>query len=782
LAVLGLIFFQAAQTMAQTSGSLVIVSPSGGSTVSGSVTVSVTSTLSLNNDWWNSLAVDGVSAGLNDSGHYQKIIWNSATVANGTHTLTVTAHQMTTGAVTATASVSVIVGTGLPTPSPTATSTPGSGSQNPIQIENANAGTANWLLTNAASANEIAGYANLTSVNKGGQIEFFVTTPDLSYSLSVYRMGYYEGLGGRLMFGPVTGIQATNQTIPTPDPTTGFLECNWVNPYLLTTGSNWTSGVYLAKLTASSTGKQSYIIFVVRDDSSSSDLLFQQSTNTYQAYNNWGGKSLYAFNSSSTPTINSTAAVMVSYNRPYSAKNFGAGDFFSWEFNMLAFLESQGYDVTYTTDVDTHTSPSLILNHKGFLIVGHDEYWSWEMRQNVTAARDARVNLGWFSANECFWQIRYQSSELTGSANRTVVAYKEDAAQDPDAANPSTNYLITTKWRLLHGSYPATPEDALIGQMSIDFEPVSAAIAIGDIANWVFDNSGLQNGDTLAGLLGYEVEAVDSGSPPGTITLTSSPFQVAGIQGTHFGDMSLYQANSGAWVFSTGSMDWTCGLSDVSPNSPSPSRVNPAAQQITFNVLNQFIGSSSATPTPSVTSTATPTATPTPNPTPTSTATATTTPTAAPTPTRTATPTTAPTLTPTPIPTATPTTAPTSTPTPIPTATPSTTPTSIPTPTPTATSTPIAGSLVIVSPSNGSTVSSSVTVSVTSTLSLNNDWWNSLAVDGVSAGLNDSGHYQKIIWNSATLANGTHTLTVMAHQVTIGTVTATATVGVTVAN
>ena len=109
------------------------------------------------------------------------------------------------------------------------------------------------MLTNPASNNEIAGYANLTSVNKGGQISLFVTTTDPQYQISVYRMGYYQGLGGRLMFGPVT-VAGTNQTIPTPDPSTGFLECNWINPYVLTTGSNWTSGIYLAKLTGTTSG------------------------------------------------------------------------------------------------------------------------------------------------------------------------------------------------------------------------------------------------------------------------------------------------------------------------------------------------------------------------------------------------------------------------------------------------------------------------------------------------------------------------------------------------
>jgi N,N-dimethylformamidase beta subunit-like protein len=620
-------------------------------------------------------------------------------------------------------------------------------SQNPTQIENANPGTAAWLLTNPATNNEIAGYANLTSVNKGGQISFFVSTTDAQYQISVYRMGYYQGLGGRLMLGPVTA-PGTNQTMPTPDPSTGFLECNWVNPYVLTTGSNWTSGIYLATLTGTTSGKQSYIIFVVRDDSRASDLLFQQSTNTYQAYNNWGGKSLYAFNSSSAPTINTEGAssnafpaVMVSYNRPYAAINRGTGDFFSWEFNMLAFLEQQGYDVTYTTDVDTHTSPSLILQHKGFLIVGHDEYWSWEMRNNVTAARDAGINLGFFSANECFWQIRYQASALTGAPNRTIVGYKEAAAQDPDAVNSSTNYLITTEWRAPHGSYPATPEDALIGQMYIEFEPVSGSILIGDTSNWVFDNSGLQSGSTLPGLLGYEVDQVDQGSPSGTITLTNSPFQE---DGTHYGDISLYQASSGAWVFSTGSMDWTYGLSAVSPYSPSPSLVNSAAEQITVNVLNQFV-SGSATSTPSATPTSTPSVTPTPAHTPT--------------------------ITPTPV----------QTPgvTPTPRQTPTTTPT--PVQTPTATPTPGGSSaLTVVSPANGATISGTITIQTKVSSSVS---WAKNYPDGTGNGniCGPSGGTCNISFDTTTVSNGPHTLVIKAFS-TSNAVLATVSVAVTVNN
>src|SRR6516162_8714449 len=101
--------------------------------------------------------------------------------------------------------------------------------------------------------------------------------------------------------------------MPSPDPTTGRVECQWANPYTITVPANpsdstdWASGAYLAKLIAGTSGKQAYVVFVVRDDDRRSDLLFQTSTNTYQAYNKWGGRSLYTV----------PPAVKVSFNRPY---------------------------------------------------------------------------------------------------------------------------------------------------------------------------------------------------------------------------------------------------------------------------------------------------------------------------------------------------------------------------------------------------------------------------------------------------------------------------------
>jgi hypothetical protein len=145
----------------------------------------------------------------------------------------------------------------------------------------------------------------------------------------------------------------------------------------------------LVKLSLSSPAKESYIVFVVRDDARNSPILFQSSVATYQAYNEWGGSSLYTNTSAGDKT-----GVKVSFNRPYW-RNFGAGDFISlngapgYEMQMVRWLESQGYDVTYATDIDTHENPNTVLSHKVFLVVGHDEYWSRNMRDNVTQGRDA---------------------------------------------------------------------------------------------------------------------------------------------------------------------------------------------------------------------------------------------------------------------------------------------------------------------------------------------------------------------------------------------------------
>ena len=369
---------------------------------------------------------------------------------------------------------------------------------NPTQSENAKPGSSDWEITQIAVSGEIGGYASRTSVNRGEQIQLFVDTADPTYTIDVFRMGWYGGVGARRIIPAISRI-GTRQVIPTPDPGTGMVECNWVDPYTLTTSNasdstEWPSGVYLARLTGSS-GKQNYIVFTVRDDARASDFLFLCATNTYQAYNNWGGKSIYDFNSTGP------RASKVSYNRPYAIRPYntqldGAGDFLRrWEYNMARFLEREGYDVAYTTDVDAHVNARSLHPHKGLLIVGHNEYWSWEMRQNVIAARDTGVDLGFFSANNCFFQIRYEPSSLTGDANRTIVCYK-DATTDPYVLDSdlSNDHLVTVTWRAAPVNLP---EGVFIGIQYVTEPGDGGDIVIENAASWVCKNTGLQNGDHL---------------------------------------------------------------------------------------------------------------------------------------------------------------------------------------------------------------------------------------------------------------------------------------------
>ncbi|MCU0517458.1 MAG: hypothetical protein MUC60_11475 [Oscillatoria sp. Prado101] len=475
---------------------------------------------------------------------------------------------------------------------------------NPTAAENQKAGTTGLHLTNPATKREIEGYASLTSVSRGAQIKLFVNTREPNYTIEIFRTGWYNGTGARRITDPIVRT-GTPQPPPIEDQASGLIECDWKDPYILTVPNNpadptdWASGVYLAKLTAGKSGKQNYIIFVVRDDERASDILFQSSVTTFQAYNNWGGKSLYRWNSKGKQ------AYKVSFNRPYAASpnpdaayGMGAGEFLTnlqpkrrtssaaWEYNMVRWLEREGYDVTYATNIDTHFNPKLLLYHKAFLSVGHDEYWSWEMRHNVETARDRGVSLGFFCANTCYWQIRFEPSRITGNLNRTIVAYKEMAAKDPFARvrDTSNKSRITARWR---DKRVNRPEDALIGVMYETFQVNADMVIDAGAPDWLLAGTGLQPGDKLPGLLGYEVDRMFGNAPANTVRVCHSPYEYEG--GTRYSDMTVYTADAGATVFATGTIQWSWGLDDYNADKLRPSRLNPAAEQITRNVLAQMV-------------------------------------------------------------------------------------------------------------------------------------------------------------------------------------------------
>jgi hypothetical protein len=369
------------------------------------------------------------------------------------------------------------------------------------------------------------------------------------------------------------------------DAVTGLIECDWTASYTLAVPANWTSGVFVVMLT-NAQGSQNYITFVVRDDARVADVMFQQAVATYQAYNNYPsdgatGKSLYAFNSYGANTVTGKpTAVKVSWNRPYTGR--GAGQFFDWEVFFVRWLERSGYDVKYSTDVDTHENSARLLQSKAFLSGGHNEYWSKPMYDGVQQARDAGVHLGFFGANGVYWQVRFEASPLTGAADRVLVGYKNQTI-DP-VQGPTTTIL----WR---DPFLNRPEQQLVGVQfsgSIDISAPNAPYVVQNSSSWVYEGTGLHDGDSIPRMVGYEMDGSISSVPPpmsvaGTYQILSqSPFTDPG-GATMIANSSIYQAPGGAWVFGAGTTSWAWGLSDDGDGF-----MNPQIQRITANLLKRF--------------------------------------------------------------------------------------------------------------------------------------------------------------------------------------------------
>ncbi len=468
---------------------------------------------------------------------------------------------------------------------------------NLIVIENQKVGAANVItdLQSRYGPTVIAGYADATSVNIGKRIAFKVSTSQPGpYTINVYRLGYYGGSGARLVASSGLRFGVTQAPCPVTDPVTRLIECQWNTSYTLPVGSSWVSGIYLAKLIHSATLREFPIYFVVRDDKRRSDIVFQSARNTAVAYTSWGNAtekySLYVHNST-----NGLAAKKVSFDRP-STESQEFSSLLRYEYQMLRWLEAQGYDVTYISNVDVHTHPGRLLNYKVFLSAGHDEYWSLEMRNGVEAARDARVNLAFFSANTAYWRVRFEHS-TSGKANRVMVCYK-DRFNTPDPIAP------TYRWRDPPND---RPENALLGVMTIgDIRDLYGGYdwVITNASDPYFANTGLTDGARVSRLYGYEWDAVvnNGRTPPGLVLLGASPViptsVITGIPKTttQIAHAVRYTHPSGARVFATGSIQWMWGLDSTLIPSP---RVDPRAQQFAVNVLASM-GARPATPAPGI--------------------------------------------------------------------------------------------------------------------------------------------------------------------------------------
>ncbi|MCY4727666.1 DUF4082 domain-containing protein [Nocardioides sp. STR2] len=468
---------------------------------------------------------------------------------------------------------------------------------NPVACENTLPGNpeSEWGVSGAGSAS-IQGFATDMSVDQGQTIGFKVDTSASSYRLDIYRMGYYGGDGARRV-ATVNPTVLNNQPNCLNDVSTGLVDCgNWTQNASWAVPASAVSGIYFARLVRTDgTAGASHVFFVVRDDDGGSDMLFQTSDTTWQAYNTYGGNSLYT----GAPA---GRAYKVSYNRPFTTRGNAPEDWvFNAEYPMVRFLESNGYDVSYSSGVDTDRRGAELREHKVFMSVGHDEYWSGSQRANVEAARDAGVHLAFFSGNEVFWKTRWENSiDGSGTSHRTLVSYKETHANAK--IDPLANTWTGT-WRDPRFSPPADggrPENGLTGTMfAINCCAINMVVGQADGQMRFWRNTRVAtlgtNATTTIGtnVIGYEWdEDPDNGfRPPGTFRVSQTAgsgdrlqdYGSSYAQGQATHAMTTYRAASGALVFSAGTIQWAWALDgNHDRGSAAP---DTAAQQATVNLF-----------------------------------------------------------------------------------------------------------------------------------------------------------------------------------------------------
>ncbi|MCB0685149.1 MAG: hypothetical protein KDC53_01455, partial [Saprospiraceae bacterium] len=468
--------------------------------------------------------------------------------------------------------------------------------QNFITEENKNEGTTDWQLTRVRVDGSkyrtklIEGYCSHQSISKGEKINFYVSTdPGRDFTLDIYRMGYYEGKGGRHMMniGPLKG---TSQAVPEKTSLPEQLrECNWTSSHSMVIPDDWLSGVYLGKLkTIPISGEdpywESYIIFIVKDDRQA-DVLFQCSDNTWQAYNRWPeNESLYTH-----PQGAHIPGVSVSFNRPYGMYcqifehplSMGSGEFLLWEYPLCFWLEKNGYDVTYGSNRDC-INIDFIRRCFTFLSVGHDEYWDIEQYNAVKEAINMGTNVLWLSGNSVFMVSPF-SNDAQGNPGRRLTrqgSYGELRAEE-----------LASYHELFGNLREAAPDERdIMGVRSVVPFNGGGDWICTNPDHWIFKGTGMKKGDFIPGLVGWEHHGDPDFNKPGLEILAEGMIWSSGDVPGKYASV-IFNGPQNNFVFNASTIFWSQALSQppghILPWShwSRPQGTDQRVQQIMHNLL-----------------------------------------------------------------------------------------------------------------------------------------------------------------------------------------------------
>jgi hypothetical protein len=441
-----------------------------------------------------------------------------------------------------------------------------------VDAEHDAQGTNSWFVRTWATPKELGGYVSPSSVEPGGVASLHVRSTHATVSAVAYRTGYYGGTGARQVWKQELTVQA-----PGPAQLLAPATRTWIAPWPESTRldtKGWVPGHYLILLSAA--GKQTWVPFTVKSPSVKGRVVIIAENATWQAYNAFGGASLYH----GSDGRRKTRAYVVSFDRPLDY-GFGSGDFFGNEMPMVRLAEQLRLPVAYLTDTDLEGAPGLLDGARAVLSLGHDEYWSNAMREQLRHARDRTgTNLAFFGANAIYRRIRLAPS-AAGVPNRLETGYKSGDLDPVSSSRPSDT---TADW-------PKPPEardgKELTGA-AYRCNPVHGDLVLTNVRTWITSNLKLSNGYRLPGILGSEYDEIVPGglTPKSILSIAASPLTCSGK--FEHADFAYYTVPSGAGGIDVGTSAWVCILQNVCGGVTLTQEERKVVTAMTVRILTEF--------------------------------------------------------------------------------------------------------------------------------------------------------------------------------------------------
>lgn len=460
--------------------------------------------------------------------------------------------------------------------------------------ENQKPGTTAWQIT-GTPPESIAGFADRTYAANGDSVTLRVSTNASGYRVEAYRMGDYQGTGGRLVWTSQQLAGTQQPECPLVQGVNKVTCANWSPSLRVPITAEFVPGDYLFKLVGNG-GQESYVPLTVWDPGSHATYVLKNDVLTWQAWNSYGGYDYYVGQGDCPQGVYPlcSRARVVSFDRPYDfAYNGGqgTGDFLALELPLVRWAERQGLDLSYVTDLTVIDHPDLLTAHKAMFSLGHDECWELKERQAAVAAQAAGVNLAFFGASGVLRHVRVQASQL--GPNREVVDYRDGTA-DPANGHGDPREVTGNTW----SSPPANwPEEDFVGESYNGFlEPDTApgALQVAESDSWIFAGTGLKDGDAVPGVIRSDVDSLQpkQGHPPNVEVLAHSALDANNAQArtragdSFFSDMTYYtdpESHGGVW--DSGTNNWIPDLAPCPAGRQCPADVVGA---ITGNLLKVF--------------------------------------------------------------------------------------------------------------------------------------------------------------------------------------------------